>query len=358
MSKRQALAQASHPVSKRPRLVTLEPPPSLNSDDEVMDTEDEEFLEPPQDADLEEEEQQITPTLSDEMRALQIFREQLPFPDFDSTPGDDPSSSASGDGSNGNQQDQSSSPHEDASTLQPQQAQSSLLNNTHTMQIDKTQLQNLDLPYEIREMIWKELVGHRVLHIDYRTKNYKQYLSHTICGNPEKCRDAYLSRKPGYCAYPAHPSLARTTPFYSRPSNLKEPTQKLELYQMSPHSPTRQWNTARLPRNLISLLHVNKSVCDEVLRALYSSSTFSFGTGLSFRRFLDRVNTVQLAMIRVIDLKCNIRVIWFAICGEIASFSTTCCRWMDGSQHSGQTTSNIYRSCSCSASAPMGCGLR
>ena len=170
-----------------------------------------------------------------------------------------------------------------------------LLDKSQTVQNDLPAFATFNLPREIRDMIWKELVGDRCIHIYHCTANYQTKLSHRVCGAPEKCRDSYLSRKAGHCAYISENTLV--------PEEIKEPTQTVEVYQDSGHRTSRRQNTAPLPVNIFNLLKVNGQVRTEVLEILYSTSTFSFGTGHSLQRFLDRVSVTHLAKIKVIDLK-------------------------------------------------------
>ena len=163
----------------------------------------------------------------------------------------------------------------------------------------------LNLPPEIREKIWKEVLGNNLIHlvylygddVDFETneslhssinysrkagKSYGSAWRHLVC--EEDCAERRPDEKQTY--------EATDEVYWLRPHQLCKP----HYDEPAPdESPIEFWDheTMRL-----TILRVSNQTYVEANRVLYASNTFSFADGITCKRFMMTRNIKQKRMIK------------------------------------------------------------
>ncbi|KAL8856305.1 MAG: hypothetical protein Q9178_007069 [Gyalolechia marmorata] len=180
----------------------------------------------------------------------------------------------------------------------------------------------LRLPVELREKIYKQLLGDRLIHIEYTHWRHEDYDPDRMATWPdpafyEECRLSYVT-----CLQEGTDS-SKDSPLWDRcfsvcTGHLQPPT-PLPYSRESVEVTSEPWHKSR---SIIKkpneraidgiILRSCRQIYNECCQVLYVSNTFSFNNPRVFLRFMQTIHTTNLGQIRRLQLyvNCNVNEEW------------------------------------------------
>ncbi|KAL8925873.1 MAG: hypothetical protein Q9172_002026 [Xanthocarpia lactea] len=180
----------------------------------------------------------------------------------------------------------------------------------------------LRLPGELREKIYKELLGNRLFHIEYTQWRHEDYDPDRMATWPdpafyEECRLSCVA-----CLQEGTDS-SKDSPLWGRCLNLctadLQPPTPLPYSRESVKGTPEPWHKSRSivrkPNERAidgTILRSCRQIYNECHQVLYVSNTFSFNNPRVFLRFMQTVHTTNLRQIRRLQLyvNCNVNEEW------------------------------------------------
>ncbi|KAL8913125.1 MAG: hypothetical protein Q9171_002019 [Xanthocarpia ochracea] len=180
----------------------------------------------------------------------------------------------------------------------------------------------LRLPAELREKIYKELLGDRLIHIEYTHWRHEEYYPDRMATRPDPAfyEECHLSCVA--CLQEGTDS-SKDSPLWDRCLNLctahpKPPTPlpySWESVQVTPEPWPESRSVIRKPNERAIdgiILRSCRQIYNECHQVLYVSNTFSFNNPRVFLQFMQTVDTTNLRQIRRLQLyvNCNVNEEW------------------------------------------------